>query len=50
MWVDYDYNANTGELDYIDDDSEEYDDSFADPSNLGVTAQPSGSRKSSLRS
>jgi hypothetical protein len=30
MWVDYDYNANTGELDYIDDDTEEYDDSFDD--------------------
>jgi hypothetical protein len=28
MWVDYEYNANTGELDYIDDDTEEYDDSF----------------------
>jgi hypothetical protein len=28
MWVDYDYNANTSELDYIDDDTEEYDDSF----------------------
>jgi hypothetical protein len=26
MWVDYDYNANTGELDYFDD--EEFDDSF----------------------
>jgi hypothetical protein len=26
MWIDYDYNANTGELDYIDDDTEEYDD------------------------
>jgi hypothetical protein len=28
MWVDYDYNANTGELDFIDDDTEDYDDPF----------------------
>jgi hypothetical protein len=32
MWVDYDYNANTGELDFIDDDTEEYDDFIDDDS------------------
>jgi hypothetical protein len=28
MFVDSDYNANTGELDYIDDDTAGYDDSL----------------------
>jgi hypothetical protein len=29
MWVDYDYNANTGELDEeYDDDDDEYDDDY----------------------